>query len=555
MSDVPINKTMTNFAHGVASFDPTRHSVLIWTRLTGAAEAEWTVASDPDFVRVVARGRARTGPDRDHTVVVDVEGLEPGTSYWYRFDCSGKLSPSGRTRTLPEGQVSAFTVGMVSCARYSVAPLTVYRALARTEVDLVLHLGDYIYDDAGDKGPRSHDPPREVRSLSDYRTRLAQLRLDPDCQSLHARHPMVFLWDDHDFADNAWRDGAKEHDPQKDGPWSERRDAAVQAHEEWLPWRRTDPAEPLCIYRSLVIGDLAELILLDSRIIGRDCQASLPGGKPVGDPTRSLLGPTQWAWLEDRLLDSSYPWALVADGVVFNPIPIDLPFAKVVRRFLPQGYVALEGRVLRDDQWDGYPVERDRLIKLLGARSTAGAATVLVSADVHSSWAFEGPIGPDGTPVTVEATVPSVSSTPMGRTAPPGVWRLLDYWGRRMEHVRWMDVTSHGFTVLRLAPEEVRAGWCFVDPYDTALEPRVECGAAFRCRPDALPPVWEIAKPPQPPAHRIALPKLPPRPDDVEYLRRWHRRRRNSSTALVGAGTVAAIAILGRLTRRRARRR
>ena len=541
---------VTIFSHAVASFDPTANSVLLWTRITGATSADWMVATDPEFAGVVVRGTAATGPESDFTVVVDAGGLQPATSYWYRFEAASERSPVGRTRTLPAGEVSSFSLGLVSCARFSVAPLTVYRAMGQAEVDLVVHLGDYIYDDAGDKGPRSHDPPGELMQLEDYRKRLAQIRGDRDCQALHMRHPMAFVWDDHDFADNAWLGGAKEHDPDKHGEWSRRRDAAVQAHREWLPWRQADPAEPLCIYRSAPIGDLAELILLDSRIIGRDCQASFPGSKPIDDPTRSLLGDPQREWLKRRLADESHPWALVANGVAVNPIPMKLPFARLTRPLLPEGYVAVDDQqVLRDDQWDGYPAERSRLVEFLALRAAAGGRTVLLAGDVHSSWAFEGPDGPDGKPVAVEVTVPSVSSAPMGRTRMPGVWRLLDRAARKMEHVRWAEVTARGFAVVRVGCDEVRVAWWFVDPYDTGDVPETHLGAAFRTRLKTWPPRWEEAEPPEALPGRIGMPELPPRPDDVRYVRLWHLGKRMGLLALLGGAGVSVVAGLERLVR------
>ena len=158
---------------------------------------------------VVATGRASTSAERDHTVVVDVTDLDTGHDLLVPLPCPRHDSPVGRTRTLPATGVDPFRLATVCCARYSVAPLGVYRALAEREVDLVLHLGDYIYEDDGADGPRAHDPPHVATSLDDYRRRIAQIRADPDAQALHLRHPMVTIWDDHDLADNAWRDGAK----------------------------------------------------------------------------------------------------------------------------------------------------------------------------------------------------------------------------------------------------------------------------------------------------------------------------------------------------------
>lgn len=535
---------MTVFAHAVASFDPTSTSVLLWTRLSGGESVGWVVASDPGLEQVVRRGEAQTGADRDYTLVVEVEGLEPATTYWYQFRSGEERSPAGRTRTLPAGRVPSFSIGMVSCARYSVAPLTVYRALAQAEVDLVLHLGDYIYDDEGDKGPRSHEPHRVAVSLDDYRQRLAQIRRDPDCQALHLRHPVCFLWDDHDFADNAWLHGAKSHDAEEHGPWIARRDASVQAHREWLPCRGDIGSDPLVIYRSFPIGDLAELVLIDSRLVGRESQASVPGAKSVNDPTRSILGDRQMEWLKERLAGNSRRWSLVAGGVVVNPIPMELPFPRLTRPLLPEGYVALEdGRVLRDDQWDGYPAERERLVEAIARGAHAGVRTVLLSGDVHSSWAFEGPAGPDGTPVALEVTVPSVSSAPMGRTRLPAVWRLLDSAARKMDHVRWAEITARGYTVVQILPNQIRVGWWFVDPYDLGEVPRTRVGAAYQTLHGWWPPRWRRGEAPETPADRIPLPELAPRPADVAYVRRWHKRRRFGVLALLWA--VVGSLILG----------
>ena len=543
---------MTVFRHAVASFDPAPDGVLLWTRLSGATTAEWEVSPEPGFGRVVAKGSDTTGPERDFTITVDVTGLQPGTTYWYRFASGGERSPVGRTRTLPEGDAATFTIGLVSCARYSVAPLTVYRALALCEVDLVVHLGDYMYDDPGEKSPRRHDPPGHTVALDDYRRRLAQVRQDADCRALHLRHPVAFVWDDHDFADNAWLGGAKDHDPEKHGPWPARRAAAVQAHLEWVPWRREPEWETLRIYRAFRIGNLADLLLVDSRMVGRERQASLPGGKPVDDPTRSLLGRRQWAWLEQRLADEPAGWAVVANGVVFSPIPLWVPAARLVNPLLPGGYIAHGGtQVLRDDQWDGYPAERDRLLEVLGRRPDH-TGTVLISGDVHSSWAFDGARA-EGGPKAVEMTVPSVSSTPLGRSRPPGLWEMVDRTVNRMEHVRWVDVTSHGFSTLTLTADEATAAWWFVDPFDDRDTPRSELAKAFRCRREALPMRWErLDGYPLPEGDDLSR-ELPARPDDIGRMHRWHLRRQARAAAMIGAAGSALAAAGGWLFGRRKR--
>ena len=279
------------FAHAVASFDPTSSSVLLWTRLR-AGDVERPGRWPPHLSSSGWRRTGSPGPGRSRTSrsTVDVGGLAPATTYWYRFRVDGQTSPIGRTRTLPDGDVERWRLGTVCCAHFAEAPLGVYRALAEREVDLVLHLGDYIYEEAAPHGHRRHEPPHDVVTLDDYRRRLAQLRADPDAQALHMRHPMVVMWDDHDFCDNAWRDGAKEHDPSRHGPWAKRVAAAVQAHHEWLPTRARVPGDPLVTSRSFTIGDVAELILLDARLIGRDRQAGDDGAKPLDDPEPLAAG-------------------------------------------------------------------------------------------------------------------------------------------------------------------------------------------------------------------------------------------------------------------------
>ncbi len=540
------------FCHAVATFEPTSSGVLLWTRLSGAEEAGWVVARDPNLDDVVASGQAQTGPERDHSVVVEVEGLEAGTTYWYRFSAGGDHSPVGRTRTLPDAPTERLRLGLVCCAHFSVAPLGVYRALAEREVDLVVHLGDYLYEDDGSQGVRTHRPPRPAVSLDDYRDRLSQLREDPDLQALHLRHPMTGIWDDHDLADNAWRDGAKHHDPETQGTWSERVTAAARARQEWLPARLRDPADPLVTWRSVAVGDLAEIVLLDTRLTGRDLQAGDEGAKPLHDPSRSLLGDEQRAWLCDRLHDTTRPWALVASGVVVNSVSLPLPSTGWLNPLLPNGYAHLDGEVLHDDQWDGYPGERERLVGWIEERAQAGGRTVVMSGDVHSSWAFEGP-GRDDGPVAVELTVPAVSSAALGRAHYPGAWRVLDRAAKRMDHVRWADVTERGYVVLDITADEARAEWWFVHPYHDRPAASAELAAAFVTRRVDWPPRFDASEERRDDPVRPGLPDpLPERPADLGALRRRRRVRIGAEVAGVLGVAVAPFALA--LHHHRARR-
>lgn len=540
------------FTHAVASFDPTADAVLLWTRAPGQTQLTWRIARDPEMTDVVASGTVAVRADADHTAVVDATGLAAGTTWFYDFTAAtGERSPVGRTRTLPPG-ADRLRLGLVSCSRFSVAPLGVYRALAEREVDLVVHLGDYIYEDDGDKGVRAHEPPRAAVTLDDYRARLAQVRADTDAQALHLRHPMIGVVDDHDIADNFWATGAKKHDDEEDGPWAERARAALTARQEWFPQRLREPSDPTVTWRSVEVGDLAELVLLDTRLAGRDQQAGDEGTMPLRHPERSLLGDEQREWLGQRLGDTTRPWSIVASGVVVNEVCLPFPAWPILNRALPNGYAALEGSVLHDDQWDGYPAERRLLTDRLRDRGARGGRTLLLSGDIHSSWAMEGPRGEDDQPVAVEVVVPSTASKPMGRGRIPGLWRVLDAAVTSLGHVRWADVTRRGYSVVDLTPERALVEWWFVEPTDEDVAATAWLGAAWSTAHEAWPPRWDPAEPVDDPDRPALAAPLPDRPDDLPKLRRSHRWR---ITATRGSAVAAPVGVVLALLRRRSTRR
>lgn len=543
------------FTHAVASFDPTGHSVLLWTRLAHAGPASWVVAADAHFDQVVASGDARADLERDRTMIVDATGLEPATTYFYRFEVDGHRSPVGRTRTLPGAPTERFRLGLASCSRYSLAPLGVYRALAEREVDLVLHLGDYIYEDEGDKGARRHEPGHRAVTLDDYRQRMAQIRADPDCQALHLRHPMVAIVDDHDVADNCWTTGAKAHDDEEDGPYEDRAIAAATTRQEWLPQRLRDPSDPKKTWRSVPVGDLAELLLLDTRLSGRDQQAGDEGTKPLRDPDRSMLGDEQRAWLRDRLADTSRPWAVVASGVVVNEISLPMdPVGSAVNPAIPNGYALLDGMAIHDDQWDGYPAERERLVSFLAQRGEAGGRSVLLSADVHSSWAFEGPRDADGRPVAVEFTVPAVSSKPMGRSHLPGAWRLMNHSVQRLDHVPWANITRRGYSILDLTPGTATLEWWYTEPTYGDPGGHEWLGAVWATDHAGWPPRLHEASTTDEPTRPDRTEPPPDRPADLRSMRRSHYLRVASARGTALAAMALAAAALYRAARSQPRR-
>jgi alkaline phosphatase D len=444
------------FRHGVASGDPLPDAVVLWTRWTPSAErpssapsevdveVDWLIARDAELHEVVAKGTVATGADSDHTVKVDVDGLEPATTYWYRFSAGDDTSRVGRTRTAPPAgaSVDGLRLGLVSCASYAAGWFHAYRNLARRDVDVVVHVGDYLYENGrySTHGPRRH-PVAAAITIDGYRTRHALYKTDPDLQALHARHPMVAVWDDHELAGGAWWGGAYEHSDRRYGPWPERKTAAVQAYWEWMPARRPDPADPDRIYRTLRWGDLVDLTMLDTRLTGRD--QPVGGGKGVvvrvSDPGRSILGDSQWRWLEETMTASTARWRLVGNQVMLAPSPL------------------VAGRLLNPGQWDGYPRERDRLYDVLAA---AGGNAVVLSGDIHSSWANELPVGAEFVSPAVSSPAFAEILVPGGRLGAAASERMFRWQNR---HVRMVELRHHGYVVVDVTAARVQADWWHVD--------------------------------------------------------------------------------------------
>ena len=372
------------FLHGVASGDPLADRVILWTRVSpvgarGPVLVAWELARDPRFTRTVARGEAETGATRDFTVKVDVSGLEPGTTYYYRFTIAGSRSPVGRTRTLPEAGVSRVRLGVVSCANLSYGYFNAYACLARrAELDAVLHLGDYLYEGRGRRNAseRVPVPAGETVALEDYRERHAQYKADPDAQDVHRQHPFIVVWDDHEISDNAWTGGALGHDPKREGDWLVRRAAALQAYFEWMPIRENRETQERRIYRTFRFGALADLIMLDTRIVGRDKQVGSDLGE-LAAPTRTILGGAQEQWLAGNLAGSvraGTPWQILGQQVMFAP-------------------QVLAGEPSQNsDTWDGYRACRERVFDMVERAGVKNLA--VLTGDMHSSWVYDLPRRP-----------------------------------------------------------------------------------------------------------------------------------------------------------------
>ncbi|MEH0395752.1 alkaline phosphatase D family protein [[Kitasatospora] papulosa] len=467
------------FLHGVASGDPLPDGILLWTRVTPAPDAVpgsglgadtpvvWEIAEDKAFSRVAARGTAVARAGSDHTVKADVRGLRPATAYFFRFSVAdgkeGVLSPVGRTRTAPAAgtSVPGIRFGVVSCANWEAGWFSPYRHLAaRADLDAVLHLGDYIYEYASGSYPtqdtvvRPHAPLHEIVSLADYRLRHATYKTDTDLQALHAAHPVIAIWDDHEFANDAWSGGAENHTPGTEGPWTARMAAAKQAYFEWMPVRASTEGT---VYRRLRFGDLAELHLLDLRSF-RSEQASVGSGA-VDDPERSITGRAQLDWLKAGLTASDARWKLVGTSVMISPVAFGALPAHLLAPLAELLGLPAEGLAVNVDQWDGYTDDRKELISHL--RDHAVTDTVFLTGDIHMAWANDVPVKAATYPLSASAAtefvVTSVTSDNLDdilRVAPRTVSVVAATAVKAANrHVKWVDLDSHGYGVLDVTAE------------------------------------------------------------------------------------------------------
>jgi alkaline phosphatase D len=477
------------FRHGVASGDPLPHAVVLWTRVTPTPDAtpgsgigppidvDWQIARDRGFRHIVNRGRVTTGPRRDHTVKVDATRLAPDTTYYYRFVADGHRSRVGRTTTAPADEATPrrLRFGVVSCSNWQAGWFSPYRHLARRDdLDAVLHLGDYLYEyGPGEYGlgqanldVRRHLPKHEMVTLGDYRRRHGQYKTDPDLADLHAAAPWIVTWDDHETTNDAWREGAENHNS-GEGDWATRKAAARRAYDEWMPVRLSSTTairDGSRIYRRLRFGRLAELSMLDLRSY-RSQQAGDDLGS-VDDADRTITGHQQLRWLLDGLADSPAQWKLIGNPVMVAPVlipplPTDVTDALVdVTGLLPK-----DGVPYNADQWDGYQADRRRLVRFLADHGITD--TVFLTGDIHSAWACDLPQDAGRYPlspsVATELVCSSVSSNNVDdmlgvpeRTASLTVEAAIQAANR---HVRYVDLDRHGYSVLEVTPARVQMDW------------------------------------------------------------------------------------------------
>ncbi|MCZ4500045.1 MAG: hypothetical protein JWQ74_2600 [Marmoricola sp.] len=490
------------FVHGLASGDPLPTAVVLWTRVTPSVEATpgsgvgpvvpvvWEISATSSFSTLVASGTTSAGPESDHTVHVDATGLQPGTPYWYRFKALGATSPVGRTRTAPAPATSVpVRLGVVSCANFNWGYFTGYRHLAQQQgIDAVLHLGDYIYEYAPGgvlaegipKTVRTAEPQHECLTLADYRIRHGHYKLEPDLQLLHATHPVVAVWDDHEIANDTWKDGAENHDPATEGDWATRATAGRRAWLEWLPVRHTDPDDWYRINRRLRFGTLVDLWMLDERRFRDQPPKSLFFGYGAAGGTssatgRGMIGTEQTHWLVDGLAGSTATWKVVGNQVPFYPTTLLASVPGQVADLLgPQLAKTFEKPLLQlqVEDWNGFLDERQRIVDGMAGISNV----VILTGDVHQSYASEIPVKPnkyllDRKSAAVEFITPGLASpslpTQINQVA-PGVGTLFDAvltTNDRLANpwVKYSEGLKAGFMVVDFTAGRVQADWHHFD--------------------------------------------------------------------------------------------
>lgn len=526
-SDDESTEAQADFLHGVASGDPLQDKVILWTRLTpvdlsARLKVNWEIATDNQFKQNLKTGMVETTKTDDFTVKVDAAGLQANTIYYYRFRFGNKISSVGQTKTLPIS-TNKVTFAVCSCSNYPAGYFYVYREMAKQNVDVIIHLGDYIYEygadgyaaeDAAKLGRTlPTDNNKEIIKLDDYRKRYALYRQDKDLQAAHQRHPFIVIWDDHELANDTWRDGAENHQSDE-GAFSDRKLAALQAYFEWMPIRPVSNTDHLNIYRQFNFGSLVELTMLDTRIIARDKQleyadymtaAGLNAQKfqvDLTDPKRTLMGYTQRDWLVDKLKQSTATWNVIGQQVLMSKmwIPAELllslgqitsggtsaeTLAKMnaqitelvtLKLRLEQGDPTLtaqeKARVTTVvpynlDAWDGYYAERETVYENL---ASLNKKAIVLAGDTHNAWASYL-YSQKGQYVGVELATSSVSSPGLEKYLSIPIAQLQQFefaFTTLIDELAYCNLNQRGYLLVTLDQAHVQSDWIFVDSIKNA---------------------------------------------------------------------------------------
>lgn len=512
-----------SFTHGVASGDPLSDRVILWTRVrpvdpasSEALEVSFEVATDAEFANVTHNGTAAVSAATDYTLKIDAVGLESNSQYYYRFRTNGTDSPVGTTKTLPaaDTDIAQVKFAVFSCSNYPTGFFNVYDDASRLDdIDAALHLGDYIYEYAlGEYGTENaltlgrtlaEDNDLEIVELEDYRKRYALYRTDSALQKLHQQVPFIVVPDDHEVTNDAYIDGAENHQPESEGEFGIRKANALQAYFEWLPIRPHMEGDNETLHRSFQWGNLVNLMMLDTRITGRSKQ--LPGltdpqwynadgsfNTPafvgaLGDNTRTILGSDQLTWLQTEMTTSPATWQVLGQQVLMGRM--NVPFEILAGQNVAQSLTELSQIKLRMlssdpsltaeeitrvetagpynlDAWDGYAYERELV---LGTAASAGKNLVVLAGDTHNAWA-NNLTTLDGTAVGVEFATASVTSPGLEAffgldlTSAQG---LEQGFGLLIDGLQYTNLHDRGYMVMTFTAEAATADWRYVNTIES----------------------------------------------------------------------------------------
>jgi alkaline phosphatase D len=484
------------FTHSVASGEPSSDSILLWTRYVptdgDTVEVKVELSETADFAKIVGGGAQITGPWRDHTAKITVGGLLPGKTYHFRFVApDGSFSPTGRTKTLPEGPVPRFRAAIFSCSNMPYGYFNAYgHAAARDDLDLTIHLGDYLYEyETGDYpaardavAGRTPEPANELIHLADYRLRYGSYRSDPDLQKLHRLAPMIVQWDDHESSNDSWEGGAENHQPATEGDWNPRRAASIQAYREWMPVSD----EP---WKAYDIGTLATLFRTETRLLARTQQRDVaplfrqadPGAAlkafrdgAWADPAVTMMGSQQEDWLAHAMrasVKAGQRWQVVGFGTILGETVMPAVAASWIapnaperaKRYILDGIAAAKvGLPFNYDNWGGYPAARARFLR---SAQVLDANLIVITGDSHNAWAYD--LAQDGKPAGVEFAGHSVTSPGYESstgTDPKTVAAGLI--GANPE-LKWCDTSRRGYMAMTLTPDSASNDWVMVDTIKT----------------------------------------------------------------------------------------
>ncbi|MFD0992532.1 alkaline phosphatase D family protein [Tenacibaculum geojense] len=511
---IPPNLIENNFNQGVASFDPTNNQVIIWTRYESSAasvQLVWQLATDSNFTEVIREGEVTTDASRDYTIAIEVKDLEAGLKLYYRFVqiTNEDVSPIGETLTFAENIAEA-KLAVASCANYAYGYFNVYQAIANSDADVVVHLGDYIYEYGPDTygSFRTPVPAGEIISMDDYRARYRQYRSDDQLKELHRRKPFICVWDDHEITNDAYVDGAENHQD-NEGDYGVRKQVALQVYSEYLP-NTTNIADNAIIYRNLKIGNLIDLIMLDTRIIGRDKQlayADYTTAQGINfqafqtdllDTSRSMLGQQQKNWLMNQVSGSNANWQIIGQQVLMGKMMMPVELLNLLGLLLSEigangsaspetfaafqntitSLVAIKLRVAQGDPtvtteelarvnnvapynldaWDGYYMEREEILTGFENKNV-----VVLAGDTHNAW-YSNLTTNSGVTVGVEVATSSVSS--------PGLERYLGLDNTAeleqalqvlINDLEYLNASERGYMKLTVNAGEIKTDWYYVD--------------------------------------------------------------------------------------------